>query len=299
MQCSAPVGTSPDIQAQCEIPVHTSLQWQPAECIVFAASMAKQVAQRLNPHEALVDGVVARLVADLSRLAAGTEDPGEAGSCEHEQWTSAYEYWWPVWWCPYQPASEPTFQAAEPAAGAGLGFVAEESSLKVACGAASSTTAGHTGGAAGTAAVAVQQDVGAVQDKVVCPLSSQRPDTGTAAASSTAAGEPTTGSMVGMGGLEHAEGTADPGGRTRRTKTIRRHGKKKKAARGCAVVHAPESEAEQDEGSEPSSGQGEQHSFRWDCCQCRGGGRRSRPHQQPPSPRRWCVLSVLRVRPVA
>ena len=120
VQCSASLGTSPDIQAQCETPVHTSLQWQPAECIVFAASMAKQVAQRLSPHETLVDGVVARFVADLSRLADGAEDPGEAGSYEHEQWTSAYEYWWPVWWWPYQSASEPTFQAEEPAAGAGL-----------------------------------------------------------------------------------------------------------------------------------------------------------------------------------
>ena len=98
---------------------------------------------------------------------------------------------------------------------------------------------------------------------MVGPLSSQRPDTGIAAASSTAAGEPTTGSVVGMGGLEHAEGTPDPEERTRRTKTIRRRGKRKKAARGGAVVHAPESEVKQGKGSEPSSGKGEQQCFRW------------------------------------
>ena len=119
VQCGASEGTLPDIQARCEAPVPTSLQWQPGECIAFAASMANQVAQRLSPHEALVAGVVARFTKDLSRLAAGAGDLVGAGQCGPWQWFPAEELWWPVWWCPYQPVSMPTCAEAVPSGIAG------------------------------------------------------------------------------------------------------------------------------------------------------------------------------------
>ena len=164
------------------------MPWGAAELVVFASSMARQVAHKLSDQDDLVNGLVERFAEDLRWLSQRPMGPSQAD--QHGVWQQEPEeaLWWPVWWCPF---------------------------------------------------------------------SSQWPDAGFAAASSTAAGEQTAGSVVGMGGQEHAGGTPDPEGRTRRTKNIRRRGKKKKVARGCAAVHAPESEVEQWEGSETSSGQGD------------------------------------------
>ena len=67
--------------------------WEPGEYIAFAASMAKQVAQRLSPHEVLVAGLVARFTEELIRLAAGGLDSCRAGQCEHWQWGLVEDLW--------------------------------------------------------------------------------------------------------------------------------------------------------------------------------------------------------------
>ena len=188
-------------------PPTTPVPWGAAELVVFASSMARQVAHKLSDQDDLVNGLVERFAEDLRWLSQRPTGPSQAD--QHGVWQQepGEALWWPVWWCPF---------------------------------------------------------------------SSQWPDIGMAAASSTAAGEQTAGSVVGLGGQEHAEGTPDPAGRTRHTKKLRRRGKKKKAARGCAAVYAPESEEEQWEGSEPSSGPGAQCSLRWDSA-ASAGGRKTQP----------------------
>ena len=53
-----------------------SRQWEPSQCIAFAAAMAKEVAQRLCTDPGRVARAVGNFTADLERLAAG-EEPHE------------------------------------------------------------------------------------------------------------------------------------------------------------------------------------------------------------------------------
>ena len=77
-----------------------SRQWEPSECIAFAAAMAKEVAQRLCPHPGRATGVVGRFTADLEWLAAGAGPHDEGWPESLLPRGGAGEIWWPVWWCP-------------------------------------------------------------------------------------------------------------------------------------------------------------------------------------------------------
>jgi hypothetical protein len=78
----------------------TPRQWEPSECIAFAAAMAKEVAQRLCPHPGRATGVVGRFTADLQWLAAGAGPHAEGWPDSLLPRGDAGESWWPVSWCP-------------------------------------------------------------------------------------------------------------------------------------------------------------------------------------------------------
>jgi hypothetical protein len=98
--------------------------WGADELVVFASSMARQVAQKLSTQDDLVQGVVERFAEDLLWLSRWPAEPSQAA--QPGKWQQGPEelLWWPMWWCPVPSqwsdagaAAAPFTAADEPAAG--------------------------------------------------------------------------------------------------------------------------------------------------------------------------------------
>jgi hypothetical protein len=75
--------------------------WGTDELVIFASSMARQVAQKLSTQDDLVQGVVERFAEDLLWLSRWPAEPSQAALPGEWQQGPEDLLWWPMWWCPF------------------------------------------------------------------------------------------------------------------------------------------------------------------------------------------------------